>query len=114
MAAAVLQGHDDPSADLLYDAGPLMRRLLCTRRRVALDIVDDYLLAWLALRNAAAQAGARAWLFRGAANEDHFMEFMEWNDGEAEPLEEEGVMAAVTQLGAFGVALSSDEWEEAT
>jgi hypothetical protein len=91
-----------------------MRRLLCTRRRVALDIVDDYLLAWLALQNAAVQAGARAWLFRGAANEDHFMEFIEWNEAETEPLGEEGVVAAVTQLGAFGVALSSDEWEEAT
>jgi hypothetical protein len=91
-----------------------MRRLLCTRRQVALDMTDEYLIAWLALRNAVATAGGRAWIFRGAGHEDQFMEFIEWDDGALEPLEAYGVSSALAQLTAFGTATSSEEWEEAT
>jgi hypothetical protein len=91
-----------------------MRRLLCTRRQVALDTTDEYVIAWLALRNAVAAAGGRAWIFRGAAHEDQFMEFIEWDDDALEPLEAEGVGSALARLTAFGAATSSDEWEEAT
>jgi hypothetical protein len=91
-----------------------MRCLLCTRRQVALDRVEDYLLAWLALQRAAHGVGARAWLFRGATHEDQFMEFLEWQDGGTEPLETESIRDALEQLGAFGTAAASDEWEEAT
>jgi hypothetical protein len=91
-----------------------MRRLLCTRRLVALDRVDEYLLAWLALRRTAELADARAWIFRGSMHEDQFMEFLEWDDASAEPLEDGGVRSALEQLGVFGQAAASDEWEEAT
>jgi hypothetical protein len=91
-----------------------MRRLLCTRRQVALDTTDEYLIAWLALRNAVVAAGGRAWIFRGAGHEDQFMEFIEWDDGALAPLETEDVGSALAQLTAFGTATSNDEWEEAT
>jgi hypothetical protein len=91
-----------------------MRRLLCTRRQVALDTADEYLIAWLTLRNAVVAVGGRAWIFRGSGHEDHFMEFIEWDDSTAEPLEEERVVRAMSGLGAFGSAASSEEWEEAT
>jgi hypothetical protein len=90
-----------------------MRRLLCTRRTVALDRSDDYLLAWLAVRNAASAAGIRAWLFRGAAHEDHLLEFLEWDDRFDGPMDLDAVVAALEQLDAFGTA-HRDEWEEAT
>jgi hypothetical protein len=91
-----------------------MRRLLCTRRRVALDRVDEYLFAWLAAGAAAGRAGARAWLFRGSDHEDQFMEFVEWDDAASDPLADDDVAAALAQLAAFGAVIASDEWEEAT
>lgn len=92
----------------------MTRRLLCTRRVVPLDRSDDYLLAWLATRRAADGAGMRAWLFRGAGHEDHFMEFLEWEDRGAAPLEDEAVRAALAQLDSFGTPVGREEWEEAT
>jgi hypothetical protein len=97
-----------------HPAGALMRRLLCTRRQVALDTADEYLIAWLTLRNAVVAAGGRAWIFRGSGHEDQFLEFIEWADNTAEPLEEDRVVWALSQLAAFGTAACSDEWEEAT
>jgi hypothetical protein len=89
-----------------------MRRLLTTRRHVPLDIADDYLLAWAMVRRSVQDAGGRAWLFRGAAHEDQFMEFIEWSDESlASVVDDEAVAAAVAQLDAFGHA-KSDDWEE--
>jgi hypothetical protein len=90
-----------------------MRRLATIRRHVPLDLMDDYLLAWEALRAAVERVGARAWIFRGAEHEDHFLEFIEWKAGAAEPLGEADVTAALSQLDAFAVPGSSDEWEQA-
>jgi hypothetical protein len=95
-------------------AGALMRRLLCSRRQVALDTVDEYLISWLVVRNAVLATGARAWIFRGALHEDQFLEFIEWDDADMEPLEDERVREALARLTPFGATASSDEWEEAT
>jgi hypothetical protein len=90
-----------------------MRRLVCTRRHVPLDMVDDYLLAWLALRNAVESAGARAWVFRGSTHEDQFLEFIEWSDERPSPLDDADIGTGITQLTAFGAASGGvDEWEE--
>jgi hypothetical protein len=91
-----------------------MRYLLATRRHVPLDRSDDYLLAWEAVQRAVHGAGGRAWIFRGAAHEDQFLEFIEWTADVQAPLDNDDVSAAVAQLEAFAAASSSDEWEEAT
>jgi hypothetical protein len=90
-----------------------MRRLACTRRRMALDIADDYLLAWARLRSVVENAGGHAWIFRGAEHEDQFLEFIEWDDAKADPLMDDGVNAARVALDSYAAALGSDEWEEA-
>jgi hypothetical protein len=89
-----------------------MRRLVCTRRQVPLDVSDDYMLAWMAVRRAVEAAGARAWVFRGAEHEDHFLEFIEWADPVAAPLDDDDIAAGVAQLDAFGAPAGSSEWEE--
>ncbi|CAN5895481.1 hypothetical protein BH23GEM9_BH23GEM9_30960 [soil metagenome] len=92
----------------------MMRRLLSTRRHLPLDRSDDYLLAWVAVARAVQAAGGRAWIFRGSAHEDHFMEFIEWDDDVDSPADDDDVAAARTQLDAFATPSASDEWEEAS
>jgi hypothetical protein len=89
------------------------RRLLSTRRLIPLDRLDEYLGGWSTLRAAAEAAGGRAWMFRGAGHQDHFIEFLEWRDEGEDPLPERGdVREALRNLdGGFG-AVHSDEWEE--
>jgi hypothetical protein len=89
-----------------------MRRLLCTRRRVPLDVADDYLIAWAYLRAQVEAAGGRAWIFRGAGHEDRFLEFIEWDDATARPLEVDAVSDARTELERFAHVFSLEEWEE--
>ncbi|HEX2168379.1 MAG TPA: hypothetical protein VHG09_14185 [Longimicrobiales bacterium] len=89
----------------------MTRRLLTTRRHVPLDRADDYLEAWDTVRDAVEGAGGRAWIFRGAAHEDQFMEFVEWTDDEA-PTLPDGVSAARAQLDAFAVPGVTEEWED--
>jgi hypothetical protein len=90
-----------------------MRRLLVLRRHVPLDTVDDYLETWSALRDAAASAGARAWIFRATGQDDRFMEFIEWSDP-ASPLEDADVAQVRARLDAFAPAVDAGEWEETT
>jgi hypothetical protein len=89
-----------------------MRRLFCSRRHVALDMADEYLLAWAAVRRAVESAGGRAWAFRGATHEDQFLEFIEWDDAGPSPLDSEDIADGVTQLAAFGLPSGEGEWEE--
>jgi hypothetical protein len=89
-----------------------MRRLLCARRRVPLEMADDYRAGWARLRRAAEAAGGRAWLFRAADRDDTFLEFIEWSDTGADPLMDDGVNAARVALDSFATA-GADEWEEA-
>jgi hypothetical protein len=91
-----------------------MRRLLCTRRHVPLDVSDEYLLAWADVTRAVESAGGRAWLFRAAGHEDRFMEFVEWEDSVAPPHEQEEAAGAIAQLATFAPAAGAEEWEEAT
>ncbi|HEX6135710.1 MAG TPA: hypothetical protein VFZ24_17180 [Longimicrobiales bacterium] len=90
-----------------------MRHLVSVRRHVPLDIVDTYLAGWSELRRAVENAGGRAWLYRGAANEDRFIEFVEWSDDIAAPLSHDAVAAAAAELDAFAAPASTDEWDEA-
>lgn len=90
-----------------------MQRLLTTRRHLPLDRADDYLAAWEAVRQAVESAGGRAWLFRGAAHEDQFIEFIEWSDVDGAPLDDERVVVARSQLDMFAIAGSTEEWEDA-
>lgn len=91
----------------------MSRRLLCTRRQIPLDRLDEYLTAWNAVRAAAEAAGGRAWMFRGAAHQDHFIEFLEWGDGEEEPLPERSdVPGELRNLADRFGAGHGDEWEE--
>jgi hypothetical protein len=89
-----------------------MRRLVCTRRHVPLDMADDYLLAWAAVRRAVEATGARAWVFRGATHEDQFLEFIEWDDAGPAPLDAGDIASGVDQLATFGRPAGADEWEE--
>lgn len=91
----------------------MTRRLLSTRRIIPLDRLDEYVDGWNALRAAAEAAGGRAWMFRGAAHQDHFIEFLEWRDAGEGPLpERDAVREAIVNLdSAFGAG-QTDEWEE--
>lgn len=89
------------------------RQLLTSRRTIPLDRVDDYLLGWQKVRTAAEAAGAHAWLYRGTRRQDHFIEFLEWDD-ETEPAlpEHNDVASARTELDdTFGPGIV-DNWEE--
>ena len=89
-----------------------MRRLLTTRRHVALDVADAYLDGWNRLRREVEAAGGRAWIFRGAGHEDRFIEFIEWSDDSPGPLTSERAAAAATELDALAAPAAADEWEE--
>ena len=91
----------------------MMRRLLTTRRHVPLDQAEEYLAAWARVRGAVADAGGRAWIFRGAAHEDQFIEFIEWSNGSPALHEREDVAAARAVLDTFAVAGVTEEWEDA-
>lgn len=92
-----------------------MKRLLSTRRTVALDEVDEYLEGWRRVQAAAETAGARAWLFRDARREDHFIEFVEWPaDATPEQPEVDAVATARAELNTTFGAGRDDEWEEVT
>lgn len=90
----------------------MTRRLVTTRRHVPLDRSDEYLQAWGAVRTAAETAGGHAWIFRGAAHEDHFIEFIEWT-GDHALHESETVAHARTQLDAYATPGVTEEWETA-
>ncbi|MGH7505874.1 MAG: hypothetical protein ACRELX_09495 [Longimicrobiales bacterium] len=89
-----------------------MRRLQATRRLIPLDRFDDYLAGWERLRAAATDAGGRAWMFRGSAHQDHFIEFLEWEDA-APALPERALVADASRAldESFGAG-HTDEWEE--
>ena len=91
----------------------MTRRLLTTRRHVPLDRADEYLAAWDRVRQAVENAGARAWIFRGTAHEDQFIEFIEWRGESDGPHENETVAAARTDLDAFAAAGAVEQWEDA-
>jgi hypothetical protein len=85
---------------------------------VPLDALDQYGSAWSRLAAAVTDAGGRAWLFRGAAHQDQFLEFIEWSgpeaDGEEGGLPESASIASLRDRldRRFGHA-HLDEWEEA-
>jgi hypothetical protein len=89
-----------------------MRRLRCTRRHVPLDMIDEYMLAWLGMKREIEGRGGRAWLFRSAEHDDQFHEFVEWSGEVTSPMEDEGVADGLLQLDAFGQGTTGDEWEE--
>lgn len=91
----------------------MSRRLLTTRRHVPLDRADEYLAAWEQVRSAAENVGARAWIFRGAAHEDQFLEFIEWRGDTVTPHEEESVATARVRLDVFAAPGAVEEWEDA-
>lgn len=93
----------------------MTRRLLSTRRLLPLDRLDEYLRGWSVLLAAVEAAGGRAWMFRGAAHQDHFIEFLEWRDDDGgDPLPERAdVLDARRNLDDGFGAGHADEWEEA-
>ena len=90
-----------------------MRRLLCTRRHIPLDRLEDYLSGWQRVRSAAEEVGARAWLFRRAGHQDQFMEFIEWTDEAVLVPDEKNVAEARLHLDQTFGAGHVDDWEEA-
>lgn len=89
-----------------------MRRLLTTRRHVPLDQAEEYLAAWEGVRRAVDDAGGRAWIFRGAAHEDQFIEFIEWSNGAPALHERDDVAAARSGLDVYAAAGMTEEWED--
>jgi len=95
----------------------MKRLLLISRRVVPLDALEDYASRWARVVAAVDAAGGRAWLFRGARHQDHFLEFIEWKAG-VEPAgvalpERADIETARGELDARFGAASGDEWEEA-
>lgn len=89
-------------------------RLLSVRRHVPLDRADEYMLAWADLRAVVESLGARAWIFRRHGHEDQFLEFIEWSDDRAAPLDDDAVATAASRLDAYAAPTHPEEWEEAT
>jgi hypothetical protein len=87
-----------------------MRRLHSSRRVVPLDQLEQYLELWSMLRSAAEAVGARAWLFRDARRQDHFMEFVEYADMS---MDGSGVSEARQEIDEFFGHAQVEEWEEA-
>ena len=90
----------------------MTRRLVTTRRHVALDRSDEYLDAWAAVRSAVEAAGGHAWIFRGAAHEDQFIEFIEWSSDNTLH-ESDPVARARALLDTYAVPGATEEWEAA-
>jgi hypothetical protein len=88
-----------------------MTHLLTSRRVVPLDQLEHYLELWSLLRAAAQGVGARAWLFRDARRQDHFMEFVEYATEVA--IESSGVPEAREDIDAFFGHVQVEVWEEA-
>ena len=90
-----------------------MRHLLVTRRQIPLDRLDEYGDAWDELCRAAVQRGARAWRFRAASREDHYLEFVEWGGAAARGLlRDAGFAAARATVDESFVAMYAEEWIE--
>lgn len=91
-----------------------MRHLQITKRRVPLDRAEEYAALWHALRQAAAQLDARAWLFRAQPGSDYFVEFIEWQSDRAHSVfDQADVSAAFAALNAAFPFEESDTWLEA-
>lgn len=89
-----------------------MTRLAVTRRTVALDRADEYLALWGAVRAAAESLACRAWLFRAARRDDHFLEFLE-HAGDQLPLDQSPLRDARRELHESFPPDADDEWAEA-
>lgn len=87
--------------------------LLTTRRTIPLDRLDDYLVGWQRIRTAVEAAGGRAWLYRGTTRQDHFIEFVEWDDASAPALpDRDDIASARLDLDqTFGPGIA-ETWEE--
>lgn len=88
----------------------MSRHLSSNHRRVALDRLDEYLAAWQAVREAVLEAGGNAWLFRGEAREDQFLEFVEF--AERKLFESARVYAARRELDETIGHGREASWEE--
>jgi SH3-like domain-containing protein len=92
-------------------ADSLKRHLLITRRRIPLEIRDDYAALWRDVQRVVAQEGGRAWIFRSATDEDRYTEFVEWeSDGHNDtPVGQTAINALETEFPSD----ESDTWMEA-
>jgi hypothetical protein len=90
----------------------MSRRLLTTRRHVPLDRADEYVVAWAAVERMVTAGGSRAWLFRGAAHEDQFIEFIEWSDGARAPHDDADIAGTRAHLDTFAAPGLTEEWED--
>jgi len=82
-----------------------------TRRVVPLDRSDEYAAAWERLAAICALRGAHAWVFHRLGREDHFVEFLEWQEP-LELLEEADVEEALRALSEVALG-AGEELEEA-
>lgn len=90
----------------------MMRRLQSSRRTIPLDRIEEYLGVWCKLRDTVAANGGRAWLFRDARREDHYLEFIEFAD--ASVLERAAQVAeAREELDDLFGHTPVEEWDEA-
>jgi hypothetical protein len=91
-----------------------MRRLLVTRRQIALDRLEEYIDGWDKICREAMRLGGHAWLFRAAEREDQFLEFIEWLSDTAPTLPEDPDLldAQIAVDESFGPGHTED-WIEA-
>ena len=94
-----------------------MRTLLVRERVVPDGRTSAYHGAWKQVVYTAGRIGIRAWIFRSATTQDHYLEFIEWKSddapsgtGAASPPAE---MAAVLDgLDMIAPAMNSGAWKE--
>lgn len=85
--------------------------LLTTRRVVPLDRLEEYIDSWGRVRDLVVGQGGRAWLFRAAAREDSFLEFIEFEERHAVLRTDELQVARESLAEEFGER-ETEEWEE--
>lgn len=85
--------------------------LLVVRRDVPPERREEYLAGWITARAAVGAAGAHAWLFRAPGDPRSLLEFVEWDDDDADPTSHAAVAAALAALAsAFGGG--EERWDE--
>jgi hypothetical protein len=90
-------------------ADSITRFLQITRRRIPLDHSEDFARLWEAVRDAAKDVGANAWIFESAHVAGYFTEFVEWKGDSVNPAE-----AQLDELDSEFPPEESSVWTEAT
>ncbi|HUP88490.1 MAG TPA: hypothetical protein VM100_04035 [Longimicrobiales bacterium] len=92
----------------------MIRYLLITRRRVPLEMKEEYARLWSAVRAVAEKLSARAWIFESAHVGGFYTEFVEWKSLPSDLLIDRAeASSALDDLNTIFIAEEAAVWSEA-